>query len=109
MNNCQSLIGKLSKHPNVIQIAFQGQKSDTLAPLSEYPCAGVYGNNIKLNAAGNVVNVGFDSSSGYGSIGRLIIGAPLKFSSRISSGKILEWMIVTRSLKAKVMLINYNF
>ncbi len=113
MDNCQSLIGKLLKHPNVIQIAFQGQRSDTLAPLSEYPCTGIYGNNIKLNAAGNVVNVGykrfFDSSSDIGIIDRLIIGQPLKYSAENNDTEIGALWIVTRSLKEKVMLINYNF
>ncbi len=123
MDSCKSIIDNLTKHPNVVRIAFQGQRSDTLASLPEYPCAGVYGNDVKLNAAGNAVidyYIGFinlDSSdpAGNGVTVRLIIGQPIKGHTIITGNgrygrpEIRAMKIVTTSLKEKVMLINYNF
>ncbi len=127
MDNCQSLIGKLLKHPNVTQIAFQGNKSDFRNRSNTHLCLGAYGNDTKFNALGNAIdsfpNHFFHKGNGtsHPDYSLNILGQQLKilYNSQHNPSTLTKYDpgislftgfgLATGDLKEKVMLINYNF
>ncbi len=128
MDNCQSLIGKLLKHPNVTQIAFQGYRSDFRYRSYTYLCRGVYGNDTKFIAPGRAIpsfpKHFFAQNIGYGNLRHYslnILGKQLpilyvttsliernqRYDPTISLFK--QFGFNTYKLEGKVMVINYNF
>ncbi len=122
MDNCQSLIRKLLKHPNVIQIAFQGYKSDFRGSLNTSLCLGVYPNDKKIDVNGNFT-ASFPNDFFGNPVGstvphfRLnILGELLTINWKYSNWQRADYKQVftvfgfaTSELQRKVMLINYNF